>query len=137
MPLRRARRDHDPLRQRERQHEAVVVVGVLADQVDPAGRRPQTRPGPRRTRPGNASTSGSPRSAHPRNERPGVGDDAREVGSRRASPARGRSRSREATSAGGSPGAAARSTAGTGCPVTWRTASTTSRTEKPVPLPRL
>ena len=35
-----AGRDDDPLRQRERHHEAVVVVGVLADQVDPARRGP-------------------------------------------------------------------------------------------------
>ena len=34
-----ARRD-GALRQSEGQHEAVVVVGVLADQVDPAGRGP-------------------------------------------------------------------------------------------------
>ena len=37
---RRARPPRRSCGQRERQHEAVVVVGVLADQVDPAGRRP-------------------------------------------------------------------------------------------------
>ncbi len=41
------------LGQRERQHEAVVVVGVLADQVDTAGRAPRaTRAGPVRHRRG-------------------------------------------------------------------------------------
>ena len=36
----RSRGDRDPLGQRERHHEAVVVVGVLADQVDPTRRGP-------------------------------------------------------------------------------------------------
>jgi hypothetical protein len=30
------------VRQRDRQHETVVVVGVLTDDVDPAGCRPDT-----------------------------------------------------------------------------------------------
>ena len=34
--------DRHPLGERERHHEAVVVVGVLADQVDPAGRGPDS-----------------------------------------------------------------------------------------------
>ena len=54
-----------------------------------------------------------------------------------AQPRSARIRSLEATSCAGSPARRAPTTTGTGCPVTWRTASTTSCTEKPVPLPRL
>ena len=41
----RRARDGDPLLQRERHHEPVVVVGVLADQVRPSGRGPHARRG--------------------------------------------------------------------------------------------
>ena len=54
-PSSRARAGHEsPLRQGDRQAEPGVVVGVLAHQVDPAGRRPDTRWRARRP-------SGSPR----------------------------------------------------------------------------
>ena len=52
-------------------------------------------------------------------------------------PRSARMRSLEATSCAGSPARRSPTTTGTGCPVTSRTASTTSCTEKPVPLPRL
>ena len=125
-----------PCSQRERQHEPVVVVGVLADQVDPPG-RPQTPSGGAVARRSLTARVGRTRSARPDR-----------TPTRRRPSRRGRGLGRPAElgrgprAGGDQHGRVARRGAGASCTAPGgrspaRTASTTSRTEKPVPLPRL
>ena len=125
------------VRQREGQHEAVVVVGVLADEVDPARAPPTRRPARPPNRSRNCAARRSPGAIAP--GRTAQASATMPAGPRGRAPAQLGSRAvaAEATRTAGSPARRGATTSGIGWPVTSRTVSMTSRTEKPLPLPRL
>ena len=103
--------------------DAVAVGGRAAG---PGGAGARARSRRRRVRP--AAGSGEP---------PGVADHGGQLGALGRQPSSVRAASLDAMSTAGSPSRRGAVTAGIGWPVTARAASSTSRTEKPVPVPRL